>query len=99
MNVRTLLGTLAVGIAVVAPSLTGAQTYSVNGYTHHYPQRIKGYIAQIDKTTLTMRNGRHVFLQQGTVINPTGRPLHVGDYIDVFGPPGGEGAINARAIP
>jgi hypothetical protein len=100
MNIRTFLGTLALGVAVTAPSLASAQTtvIIVNGYQHHYQLRAQGWIAAIDKTTLTMRNGRHIFLQNGTVINPTGRPLRVGQYIDIFGPPGGEGSINAREI-
>jgi hypothetical protein len=99
MNIRTLLGTLALGAAVVVPSLANAQeVIIVNGYRHHFHERAKGVIAAIDKTTITLRNGRHIFLQNGTVINPTGRPLRVGQLIDVFGPPGGEGAINAREI-
>ena len=99
MNIRTLLGTLALGAAVIAPSFAAAQpVIIINGYPHHFRERAKGWIAAVDKTTITLRNGRHIFLQQGTVINPTGRPLRVGQYIDVFGPPGGEGAINAREI-
>jgi hypothetical protein len=99
MNIRTLIGALALGAAVVAPSISTAQpVIIVNGYRHHFHERAKGIIANIDKTTITLRNGRHIFLQNGTVINPTGRPLRVGQLIDVFGPPGGEGAINAREI-
>ena len=99
MNIRTLLGTLALGAAVIAPTISSAQqVIIVNGYPHHYRERAKGYIASIDKTVVTLRNGRHIFLQNGTVITPTGRPLRVGQYIDVFGPPGGEGSINAYEI-
>jgi hypothetical protein len=99
MNIRGFLGALILGAAVIAPSVASAdQIIIVNGYRHHFPERAKGVIANIDKTVVTLRNGRHIFLKDGTIINPTGRPLRVGQLIDVFGPPGGEGSINAREI-
>ncbi len=94
-----LIGSLALVAAVAAPTFASAQqTWTVNGYRHYFPEQAKGVIAVIDKTDITLRNGRHVFLHNGTIINPTGRPLRVGQLIDVFGPPGGNGSINAREI-
>ena len=98
MSVRNFAATLGLCAAFILPSLAGAQTYMENGFRHHFGERTRGVIVNIDKTTLTLRRGIHIFLQKGTVINPTGRPLRVGQYIVVFGPPGGPDSINAREI-
>ena len=99
MNRQKFVAAFALAAAVTLPSLVSAQQiWTVNGYRHHYPRQARGIIAVIDKTDVTLRNGRHVFLHNGTIINPTGKPLRVGQLIEVFGPPGGNGAINAREI-
>jgi hypothetical protein len=101
MNIRLLVASLVLSAATFVPVAAGAQqNYYANGYRHRYPMQIQGIIANIDKTVVTMRNGRHIFLNSGTktVINPTGRPLRIGQTIAVYGPPGGEGSINAREI-
>jgi hypothetical protein len=99
MSKQSFIASLTLAAIVALPTLASAQQiWVVNGYRHHFPERARGVIAVIDKTDITLRNGRHVFLHNGTVINPTGKPLQVGQLIDVFGPPGGNGAINAREI-
>src|SRR5579871_6306954 len=98
MSIRNLVASLGLCAAVILPSLASAQTYMENGYRHRFRERTRGAIVNIDKTTLTLRRGIHIFLLRGTVINPTGRPLRVGQYVVVFGPPGGPDSINAREI-
>jgi|HubBroStandDraft_6_1064221.scaffolds.fasta_scaffold302669_2 Domain of unknown function (DUF5666) len=95
MNLRRLVGTLALAAVAVVPVAAGAQTT----YHHHWARQTSAVISGVDsKTSIHLNNGRHVFLAQGTVINPTGTTLQVGQRIAVYGAPGGNGAINAHEI-
>lgn len=89
------LGALAVALALGTQTAASAQPYG--GYRHGQ-RTTTGTIASVNGTNVTLRDGRQVFLKQGTVINPTGTRLQPGQRISVAGNPGGNGAINATLV-
>ena len=94
MNIRELAGALALAAAVAAPAVSSAQTV----YHHNYARQTTAVIVSVDKTSVALNNNRHLFLQKGTVIQPTGTTLKPGMRVAVYGTPGGNGAINAYEV-
>jgi len=94
-NIKILA--LALGAAVLAPLAASAQP-AYPQMMHHSRGHVFGRIASVNGGSFTLDNGRTVFLHQGTVINPTGRPLHRGERVDVHGRPAGDGSVNANVI-
>jgi hypothetical protein len=95
MNLRSIAAALALGAIATLPAVTQAQPV----YHHHWARQTQAVISSVDsKTSIRLNNNRHVFLANGTVINPTGTTLQVGQRIAVYGAPGGNGAINAHEI-
>jgi len=57
------------------------------------------YFRRFDMQVQTGRNGyRTIKLHQGTVINPRGATITVGQQVDVSGTPLGDGTIDANVI-
>lgn len=61
-------------------------------------RRYSGTISAVHGGALTMQDGRTIFLNNGTVINPSGTHLRRGMRISVTGPSTGNGNVNAREI-
>jgi hypothetical protein len=90
------------GAALLAAPIAGfAQGYPYGDRDRpHYDQRDRytGVIAYVNGGAFKLRNGRTVFLHNGTVINPTGVRLQPGMRVSVFGRPAGDGNINANEV-
>jgi hypothetical protein len=90
MNRRSFaIAFLVAGLAAM-PLATAAQGW--------HPVDREVIIASVQGSSLTLENGATVFLHQGTVILPTGRPLHAGQWIRVVGQGDGHHRINADRI-
>ena len=90
------LGALTAALAIGSPTLVSAQQYG--GYNNGGNRSTSGTIASVNGSNITLRDGRQIFLKNGTVIQPTGQRLQVGQQISVQGNPGGNGAINATNV-
>ena len=90
--------TLALGVALMAPLGVSAQMYQGGPGMYHGMRHKVGRIASVGGGSFTFDDGQTVFLHHGTVINPTGRPLHPGQRVDVRGSGAGNGAINANVV-
>jgi hypothetical protein len=78
---------------------------SSGAFAQNYPpgynggsRETSGTIAVVNKTNIKLRDGRNIFLNSQTIINPTGTTLAPGMQIYVWGVRGGNGAINAGRI-
>lgn len=71
---------------------------SAQGYHQGRGATLTGVIASVSGGSFKFQNGRTIFLQNGTVINPTGTRLQPGMRVSVRGVPSGHGAINATAV-
>lgn len=60
--------------------------------------RLSGIVASVHGGAVTLRNGRTIFLQNGTTIEPTGASIQPGERLSVSGFNAGDGNINARDI-
>jgi hypothetical protein len=101
---RSTLATFALGaILACAPAVAGAQDMSGGAMgggmmpmgTRHAEL---GTIASVQGSSLTLADGRTVFLHQGTVIHPTGTTLQAGMRIAATGDRDGYKRFNASLI-
>ena len=76
----------------------GHNGYDGNPYGGYRSVRATGTVAEVERTSLRLDDGRAIFLHQGTVINPTGTTLRPGMRVSISGSPGGRDAINADEI-
>jgi hypothetical protein len=88
---RIAAGLLTVAL-FAAPTAGFAQA---NGYG---VGQYRGTISSVKGGAVTLNDGRTVFLQNGTVINPTGIELQPGMRISIMGSPAGNGNVNAGQI-
>jgi hypothetical protein len=98
---RSILATFALGaILACAPAVAGAQGMGMSGGMMPMGTRHAelGTIASVQGSSLTMGDGRTVFLHQGTVIHPTGTTLQPGMRIAITGDRSGRGRFNAGLI-
>ncbi|MDQ2907917.1 MAG: hypothetical protein M3R44_01035 [Candidatus Eremiobacteraeota bacterium] len=68
------------------------------GYGNQGGRQTSGVIASVNGGDIRLTDGRNIFLENGTIINPRGTSLQAGQRISVTGAPGGNGAINAGEI-
>jgi hypothetical protein len=98
---RSTLATFALGaILACAPAAAGAQDMGGMGMAPMGGARHAelGTIASVQGSSLTLGDGRTVFLHQGTVIHPTGTTLQPGMRIAVTGDRAGRRRFNANLI-
>jgi len=66
------------------------------------PNRARGVVTYFRHYDMQIRfaNGtyRNVHLHQGTVINPRGAPINVGNRVDIQGQMNGDGSLNANVV-
>ena len=97
--------TLAAGVLPVAAS---AQQYggynNGGGYNGRYNvaggrnHEARGVVANVNGTDLTLRNGRHVYMHQGTVIRPNGATITAGQRITAHGYDAYNGNLRAEEV-
>jgi hypothetical protein len=92
MNFSRLAAGLLTAALFAAPIAGFAQG---NGYGN---AQYRGTISSVKGGAVTLNDGRTVFLENGTVINPTGIELQSGMRISIMGSPAGNGNINAGEI-
>jgi hypothetical protein len=92
------LPVVSIGSLVALPSVASAQDMGGMGMHHHGFTRRPGNIASFNGSSFTLDDGTTIFLHQGTVILPTGRPLHAGQHVFIDGFRDGRGRINADRI-
>jgi len=94
---RTTLATFALGaILACAPAIAGAQDMGMMPMNARHAEL--GTIASVQGSSLTLGDGRTVFLHHGTVIHPTGTTLQAGMRIAITGDRAGRGRFNASLI-
>jgi hypothetical protein len=92
------LGALAFA-AALAIGPTAAQAQMSPGMAARTLEHAEaGVVASVQGSSLTLQDGRHVFLHQGTVINPTGLTLAPGMHITIRGTRDGYKRFNANVI-
>jgi hypothetical protein len=102
MNIRGIAASLLIAASTLSiPVMASAQQYGM-GQGNYTPgerfTRREGMIASVQGSSVTLQDGRTLFLRQGTVINPTGRTLRAGQRITFSGQRDGRGRINATEI-
>ena len=65
---------------------------------HDGHRHVQGRIVSVQGSDFTLDNGRTIFLHRGTVINPTGRRLHAGQFVIVDGMSAGNHNVNANEV-
>lgn len=101
MNVRGIAAGLLIAATIFTlPAVVSAQVYGNPGMGVHGERftRREGIIASVQGSSVTLQDGRTLFLHQGTVINPTGRTLRAGQRITFNGVRDGRGRINVSEI-
>jgi hypothetical protein len=102
MNIRGIAaGFLIAASTLSIPVMASAQPYGAapgNFVRGERFTRREGVIASVQGSSVTLQDGRTLFLRQGTVINPTGRNLRAGQRITFSGQRDGRGRINATEI-
>jgi hypothetical protein len=101
MTTRAIaLSLIIAATAFTVPVVASAQGYGNNGAPVNGERftRRAGVIASVQGSSVTLQDGRTLFLRQGTVINPTGRTLRSGQRITFSGMRDGRGRINATEI-
>jgi hypothetical protein len=93
---------LALGLAAtaLAPVAASAQWYAYPGagYFHYAGRHLVGRVVAVNGSSFQLASGRVVFMHQGTVINPTGRPIRPGQRVSVNGRGAGNGNIDANVV-
>jgi len=96
---RSTLATFALGaILTCAPALAGAQNMSGGMMPMGSHHAELGTITSVQGSSLTLGDGRTIFLHQGTVIHPTGTTLQPGMRIAATGDRDGYKRFNAGLI-
>ncbi len=94
---------LALGLAatVIAPVAASAQPwyrYPGAGYFHYAGRQISGRVVATNGSSFQLASGRVVFMHQGTIINPVGRPIRPGQFVVVRGRGAGNGNVDANVV-
>lgn len=78
--------------------LTGAVNRQIQNFGNSASGQVS-YFRRFDMQIQTGRNSyRTIHLHQGTIINPTGRSIVVGQSVQVSGPAQADGSLNADVI-
>ncbi len=88
---RTLTSLLGLAAVAALPLAASAQTYG-------YGAGASGVISSVNGGAVTLRNGRTIFLKNGTPVLPNGQGLQAGERISVSGYDAGNGNVNAQQI-
>jgi len=95
--IRSTLVTLAIGAMLAsAPAAVGAQDMGMMPMGARHAEI--GTIASVQGSSVTLGDGRTIFLHQGTVIHPTGTSLQPGMRIAVTGDRDGYKRFNAGLV-
>jgi hypothetical protein len=100
MNALKILA-LGLAAAVVSPVAASAQpwyNYPGQGYFHYAGRQLTGRVVAVNGSSFQLASGRVVFMHQGTVINPVGRPIRPGQRVMVRGRGAGNGNIDANVV-
>jgi hypothetical protein len=96
---RSTLATFALGaILACTPAIAGAQNMGGGMMPMGARHAELGTIASVQGSSLTLGDGRTIFLHQGTVIHPTGTTLQAGMRIAATGDRDGYKRFNAGLI-
>jgi len=90
------LGLLALAVAMALGTQTAASAQPFGAYRQGQ-RTTTGTIASVNGTNVTLRDGRQVFLKQGTAINPAGARLRPGSASSLPGIPAGTGRSTRRS--
>jgi len=93
---RSTLATLALGAMIAFAPAAGAQDMGMMPMNARHAEL--GTIASVQGSSLTLGDGRTIFLHQGTVIHPTGTTLQPGMRIAATGDRDGYKRFNAGLI-